>query len=59
LLGNLEVLRRKKLGIMVVHISNAGFWGPGYDPFTHQMLGANEMDMSKVIGGQWVGRSTE
>ena len=27
-----------------------GFWGPGHDPFTHQVLGPDEVDMSKVIG---------
>jgi acetolactate synthase-1/2/3 large subunit len=55
--GNLEVLLREKLGVTVVHISNGGFagygpgfWGPGHDPFTHAVLGPNEVDMSKVIG---------
>src|SRR5438445_13623971 len=57
MLGNLEVLLREKLGITVVHISNGGFagygpgfWGPGPDPFTPQVLGPDEVDMSKVIG---------
>src|SRR5260370_22102853 len=57
MLGNLESLLRAKLGIPVVHISNGGFagygpgfWGPGHDPFTHQVLGPDEVDMSKVIG---------
>src|SRR6202022_2032684 len=57
MLGNLEVLLREKLGVTVVHISNGGFagygpgfWGPGHDPFTHQVLGPDEVDMSKVIG---------
>ena len=57
MLGNLEVLLREKLGITVVHISNGGFagygpgfWGPGHDPFTHRVLGPDEVDMSKVIG---------
>src|SRR5260370_24937328 len=57
MLGNLEVLLREKRGITVVHISNGGFagygpgfWGPGHDPFTHQVLGPDEVDMSKVIG---------
>src|SRR6202035_2344082 len=47
MLGNLEVLLREKLGITVVHISNGGFagygpgfWGPGHDPFTHQVVSA-------------------
>ena len=57
MLGNLEVPLRQKLGITVVHISNGGFagygpgfWGPGHDPFTHAVLGYNEVDMSKVLG---------
>ncbi|MGE3537558.1 MAG: thiamine pyrophosphate-dependent enzyme [Candidatus Tectimicrobiota bacterium] len=57
MLGNLEVLLRQKLGVTVVHISNGGFagygpgfWGAGHDPFTHSVLGYDEVDMSKVIG---------
>jgi thiamine pyrophosphate-dependent acetolactate synthase large subunit-like protein len=57
MLGNLEVLLREKLGVTVVHISNGGFagygpgfWGPGHDPFTHAVLGPNEVDMAKVLG---------
>jgi acetolactate synthase-1/2/3 large subunit len=57
MLGNLEVLLREKLGVTVVHISNGGFagygpgfWGPGHDPFTHRVLGPDDVDMSKVIG---------
>jgi thiamine pyrophosphate-dependent acetolactate synthase large subunit-like protein len=57
MLGNLEVTLRNKLGITVVHISNGGFagygpgfWGPGHDPFTHAVLGYEEVDMSRVLG---------
>jgi thiamine pyrophosphate-dependent acetolactate synthase large subunit-like protein len=57
MLGNLEVPLRQKLGITVVHISNGGFagygpgfWGPGHDPFTHAVLGYDDVDMSKVLG---------
>jgi thiamine pyrophosphate-dependent acetolactate synthase large subunit-like protein len=57
MLGNLEVLLREKLGITVAHVSNGGFagygpgfWGPGHDPFTHSVLGPDEVDMSKVVG---------
>jgi acetolactate synthase-1/2/3 large subunit len=57
MLGNLEVPLRQKLGITVVHISNGGFagygpgfWGPGHDPWTHAVLGYDEVDMSKVLG---------
>jgi acetolactate synthase I/II/III large subunit len=56
MLGNLEVPLRQKLGITVVHISNGGFagygpgfWGAGHDPFTHAVLGYDDVDMSKVI----------
>ena len=58
MMGNLEVALRQKLGITVVHVSNGGFagygpgfWGEGHDPFTHKVLGYDEIDMSKVIGG--------
>lgn len=57
MLGNLEVLLREKLGVTVVHISNGGFsgygpgfWGQGHDPYTHTVLGPNEVDMAKVLG---------
>ncbi|MCI0785945.1 MAG: hypothetical protein J4O09_06490 [Chloroflexi bacterium] len=57
MMGNLEVPLRQKLGITVVHVSNGGFagygpgfWGAGHDPFTHRVLGYDEVDMCKVIG---------
>ena len=57
MLGNLEVALRQKLGITVAHISNGGFagygpgfWGEGHDPFTHAVLGYDQVDMSRVIG---------
>ena len=57
MLGNLEVALRQQLGITVAHISNGGFagygpgfWGPGHDPFTHSVLGPDDVDMSKVLG---------
>ena len=57
MLGNLEVPLRQKLGITVAHISNGGFagygpgfWGAGHDPYTHSVLGYDDVDMSKVIG---------
>jgi acetolactate synthase-1/2/3 large subunit len=56
MMGNLEVPVREKLGITVVHISNSGFsgygpgfWGEGHDPYTHRVLGPDEIDMSKAI----------
>ena len=57
MLGNLEVALRQNLGVTVAHISNGGFagygpgfWGPGHDPFTHSVLGPEDVDMSRVIG---------
>jgi acetolactate synthase-1/2/3 large subunit len=57
MLGNLEVPLRQKLGITIAHVSNGGFagygpgfWGDGHDPFTHRVLGYDEVDMSRVIG---------
>ena len=56
MLGNLEVPVRRKLGITIVHISNGGFagygpgfWGEGHDPYTHVVLGPDDVDMSKLI----------
>ena len=57
MLGQLEVALRQNIGITIVHVSNGGFagygpgfWGDGHDPFTHKVLGYDEVDMSKVIG---------
>ena len=55
MLGNLEVATRYQLGITVVHIANGGFagygpgfWGDGHDPYTHEVTGYNELNMSKI-----------
>ncbi len=55
MLGNLEVPVRQNIGITVVHVSNGGFagygpgfWGEGHDPFTHRVMGHEEVDMSRV-----------
>ena len=56
MMGNLEVPVREKLGVTVVHISNGGFagygpgfWGEGHDPYTHRVLGPDDIDLSKAI----------
>ena len=56
MMGNLEVPVREKLGVTVLHISNGGFagygpgfWGEGHDPYTHRVLGPEEVDLSKAI----------
>ena len=55
MLGNLEVPVRQNIGITVAHISNGGFagygpgfWGDGHDPYTHRVLGPEDLDMSRV-----------
>ncbi len=55
MLGNLEVPVRQKIGITVVHVSNGGFagygpgfWGDGHDPYTHRVMGPEDVDMSRV-----------
>ena len=56
MLGNLESPVRHKLGITVVHISNGGFagygpgfWGDGHNPYTHAVLGPEEVDTPKAL----------
>ena len=55
MLGNLEVPVRQNIGITVAHVSNGGFagygpgfWGEGHDPFTHRVMGHEDVDMSRV-----------
>ena len=56
MLGNLEMPVRHGLGITIAHVSNGGFagygpgfWGDGHDPFTHRVLGYEDVDMSLAI----------
>ncbi len=56
MLGNLEVLTRLKLGLTIIHINNGGFsgygpgfWGEGHDPFTYDVLGHEEINMTAAI----------
>ena len=56
MMGNLEVPVREKLGVTVVHVSNGGFagygpgfWGEGHDPYTHRVLGPDDIDLSKAL----------
>ena len=55
MLGNLEVAVRERIGITVAHINNGGFagygpgfWGAGHDPYTHLVMGPDDVNMSKV-----------
>ena len=68
MLGNLEVPVRQGLGITVAHIANGGFagygpgfWGDGHDPYTHRVLGPEEVNMSRAVAemGLYAERVTE
>ncbi len=55
MLGNLEVPVRQNIGITVAHVSNGGFagygpgfWGDGHDPYTHRVMGPEDVDMARV-----------
>ena len=56
MMGNLEVPVRESLPVTIVHISNSGFsgygpgfWGEGHDPYTHKVMGHDEVNMAKAI----------
>ena len=56
MLGNLEVAVRQHIGITIVHISNGGFagygpgfWGAGHDPYTHEVLGSDQLNMPQAL----------
>ena len=56
MMGNLEVPVREKLPVTIAHISNGGFsgygpgfWGDGHDPYTHIVMGPDQVDMPKAI----------
>ena len=56
MLGNLEVPVRQNLGITVAHVANGGFagygpgfWGDGHDPYTHRVLGPEDVNMSRAV----------
>ena len=56
MLGSFEVLTRLQLGVTVVHINNGGFsgygpgfWGEGHDPYTYDVLGPDDINMTKAV----------
>ena len=56
MMGNLEVPIRENLPVTIVHISNGGFagygpgfWGEGHDPYTHKVMGSDEVNMPRAI----------
>ena len=68
MLGNLEVSVRQQLGITIAHVANGGFagygpgfWGDGHDPYTHQVMGPEDINMSRAVAelGLYTERVTE
>ena len=68
MLGNLEVPVRQQLGITIAHVANGGFagygpgfWGDGHDPYTHSVLGPEDVNMSRAVAelGLYTERVTE
>jgi thiamine pyrophosphate-dependent acetolactate synthase large subunit-like protein len=64
MLGNFEVLSRIKLGVTLIHINNGGFsgygpgfWGEGHDPYTFDVLGHDDINMTNAI--KEIGWNTE
>ncbi len=57
MLGNFEALVRNRIGVTTVHINNGGFagygpgfWGPGHDPYTCEVLGYSDVSMAEAVG---------
>ena len=57
MMGNLEALVRNDIGVTTVHINNGGFagygpgfWGPGHDPYTCEVLDYSDASMAEVVG---------
>jgi acetolactate synthase-1/2/3 large subunit len=55
MLGNLEALVRNNIGVTTIHINNGGFagygpgfWGPGHDPYTCEVLDHSVVSMSRA-----------
>lgn len=57
ILGNMETLVRYQIGVTFIHINNGGFagygpgfWGPGHDPYTYEVLDHTRIDMAGAVG---------
>ncbi|MFO7696853.1 MAG: thiamine pyrophosphate-binding protein [Anaerolineae bacterium] len=56
MLGNMEALVRRGIGVTTIHINNGGFagygpgfWGPGHDPFTCEVCEHSTADISRAV----------
>jgi len=59
MMGNFEAVARYGLGVTTVHINNGGFagygpgfWGPGHDPFTHEVSDHSKVCMASMARAQ-------
>jgi acetolactate synthase I/II/III large subunit len=59
MMGNFEAVSRYGLGVTTVHINNGGFagygpgfWGPGHDPYTHEVSDHSKVCMASMARAQ-------
>jgi len=59
MMGNFEAVTRYGLGVTTIHINNGGFagygpgfWGPGHDPYTHEVSDHARVCMSAMARAQ-------
>jgi acetolactate synthase I/II/III large subunit len=59
MMGNFEAVSRYGIGVTTVHINNGGFagygpgfWGPGHDPFTHEVSDHSKVCMASMARAQ-------
>ena len=59
MMGNFEAVARYGLGVTTIHINNGGFagygpgfWGPGHDPYTHEVSDHAKVCMASMARAQ-------
>jgi|SwirhirootsSR2_FD_contig_41_1198434_length_2701_multi_3_in_0_out_0_1 acetolactate synthase-1/2/3 large subunit len=59
MMGNFEAVARYGLGVTTIHINNGGFagygpgfWGPGHDPYTHEVSDHSKVCMASMARAQ-------
>jgi len=59
MMGNFEAVSRYGLGVTTIHINNGGFagygpgfWGPGHDPYTHEVSDHAKVCMASMARAQ-------
>jgi acetolactate synthase-1/2/3 large subunit len=59
MMGNFEAVARYGIGVTTIHINNGGFagygpgfWGPGHDPYTHEVSDHSKVCMAAMARAQ-------